>query len=111
MARPKTTKAMLAFLSFVALPGIPAAGHAQELDSRLAAAEDFVHYANEVPGFYWRLGVVAPGTTSGALHTPTFRADDSAIPVGIRVMSSLIVEVLQGGAENGAPGGQQEEGS
>lgn len=64
-----------------------------------------------MPGFYGRLGLVAPGTTSGAPHTPTFRADDSAIPVGIRVMSSLILEILRGGAENGAPGGQQEEGS
>ncbi|MGH7551334.1 MAG: M20 metallopeptidase family protein, partial [Gemmatimonadota bacterium] len=64
-------------------------------------AEDFAHYVQEVPGFYWRLGVVAPGTTSGALHTPTFRADDTAIPVGIRVMTNLVVEALQGEAANG----------
>jgi amidohydrolase len=56
--------------------------------------EDFAYFANEVPGFYYRLGVVKPGTTSGGLHTPTFRADDSAVPVGIRVMSRLLADYL-----------------
>ncbi len=56
--------------------------------------EDFAYFANEVPGFYYRLGVLKPGTTSGGLHTPNFRADDSAVPVGIRVMSRLLVDYL-----------------
>lgn len=59
--------------------------------------EDFAYFANEVPGFYFRLGVVKPGTESGGLHTPTFRADDSAIPVGMRAMARLVVETLGGG--------------
>jgi amidohydrolase len=57
-------------------------------------AEDFAYFAKEVPGFYYRLGVLKPGTTSGGLHTPTFRGDDSAVPVGIRVMSRLLVDYL-----------------
>lgn len=57
--------------------------------------EDFAYFANEVPGFYFRLGVVKPGTTSGGLHTPTFRADDSAVPVGMKVMSRLLASYLQ----------------
>lgn len=56
--------------------------------------EDFAYFANQVPGFYYRLGVVKPGTASGGLHTPTFRADDSAVPVGIKVMSRLLVDYL-----------------
>jgi amidohydrolase len=56
--------------------------------------EDFAYFANEVPGFYYRLGVLKPGTTSGGLHTPTFRGDDGAVPVGIRVMSRLLVDYL-----------------
>ncbi|MBW3660188.1 MAG: amidohydrolase [Gemmatimonadetes bacterium] len=69
-------------------------------------AEDFAWFAREVPGFYFRLGVVAPGTTSGALHTPDFRADDAAIGVGIRAMSSLVIETLRrGGAFAGDGGG------
>lgn len=64
-------------------------------------AEDFSFFANEVPGFYFRLGVVKPGTESGALHTPTFRADDGAIPVGIRAMAGLVTDYLQ--QQPGAP--------
>jgi amidohydrolase len=58
------------------------------------AGEDFAYFANEVPGFFYRLGVLKPGTTSGGLHTPTFRGDDGAVPVGIRVMSRLLVDYL-----------------
>jgi amidohydrolase len=56
--------------------------------------EDFAYFANQVPGFYFRLGVLKPGTTSGGLHTPTFRGDDSAVPVGMRVMARLLVDYL-----------------
>jgi amidohydrolase len=56
--------------------------------------EDFAYFANEVPGMYYRLGVVKPGTTSGWVHTPTFRADDACLEVGIRVMSSVLLDYL-----------------
>ncbi|MGH9361485.1 MAG: M20 metallopeptidase family protein, partial [Thermoanaerobaculia bacterium] len=56
--------------------------------------EDFAYFADEVPGFYFRLGTLAPGTTSGGLHTPDFRADDSAVPVGIKTMARLVAEYL-----------------
>jgi amidohydrolase len=56
--------------------------------------EDFAYFADEVPGFFYRLGTLKPGTTSGGLHTPTFRGDDSAVPVGIRIMSRLLVDYL-----------------
>lgn len=59
--------------------------------------EDFAYFANQIPGFYFRLGVVAPGTTSGGLHTPTFRADDSAVAVGMKAMSRLLVDWLSQG--------------
>lgn len=59
--------------------------------------EDFAYFANEVPGFYFRLGVVKPGTTSGGLHTPDFRADDSAVPVGMKAMARLVADYLAGG--------------
>ncbi|MFQ5525070.1 MAG: M20 family metallopeptidase [Thermoanaerobaculia bacterium] len=58
--------------------------------------EDFAFFANEVPGFYFRLGVVAPGTSSGGLHTPNFRADDSSLEVGIRTMANIVVDYLSG---------------
>jgi amidohydrolase len=57
-------------------------------------SEDFSFFANKVPGFFYRLGQVKPGTTSGDHHTPTFLADDGSIPVGIKAMSYLIVDYL-----------------
>ncbi len=60
-------------------------------------AEDFAYFANAVPGFFYRLGTVRPGTTSGDHHTPTFQADDAAIPIGIRMMSTLLLDYLASG--------------
>jgi amidohydrolase len=60
-------------------------------------AEDFSYFSNRVPGFYYRLGTVKPGTASGGHHTPTFMADDASIPVGMRVMSALLLDYLAGG--------------
>jgi amidohydrolase len=57
-------------------------------------AEDFSYFAQRVPGLYFRLGTTKPGTTSGGLHTPTMTADDSAIPVGIRAMSTLVLDYM-----------------
>ena len=54
------------------------------------AGEDFARFANEVPGFFYFLGTQKPGTTSGGHHSPTFRADDAALPVGVRAMAHLI---------------------
>lgn len=58
--------------------------------------EDFAYFANEVPGFFFRLGQVKPGGTSGGHHTPDFQADNSAVPVGIRAMTNLLLDYLEG---------------
>jgi amidohydrolase len=57
--------------------------------------EDFAYFANEVPGFFYRLGTVLPGTISGGHHTPDFRADDASIPIGMRTMASLLLDYLE----------------
>ena len=67
--------------------------HVREIPPAMGS-EDFSFFANEVPGFFYRLGQVKPGTTSGDHHTPTFLADDSSIPVGIRTMSLVLVDYL-----------------
>ena len=61
----------------------------------MMAAEDFSFYALEVPGFMFNLGVLREGTQSGPLHSPTMRADDSAVAVGMRAMSNLVVDFLK----------------
>lgn len=59
------------------------------------AAEDFAYFANEVPGFYFWLGVTPEGKENSALHTPTMRAEDEAIPVGIEAMTALLTRFLE----------------
>jgi len=70
-------------------------GNVERLDPA-TVAEDFAYFANEIPGFYYRLGTLKPGTTSGNHHTPTFQADDTAIPVGIKAMAYLVWDYLGG---------------
>jgi len=61
--------------------------------------EDFAFYAREIPGFFYFLGTREPGGESGGIHTPTFRAVDESIPVGMRVMTSLVLDYLREEAE------------
>ena len=56
--------------------------------------EDFALFANEVPGLFVRLGTTKPGGTSGLWHTPDFLGDDQSVPMGMRVMSNLLVDYL-----------------
>ena len=67
----------------------------------LPVTEDFACYANEIPGFFFRLGQVKPGGRSGGHHTPDFQADSSAFPMGMRAMTSLLLDYLKGGAPAG----------
>jgi amidohydrolase len=60
----------------------------------ITGAEDFSYFANEVPGFYFFLGAVPEGRKSGGHHTPTFYADDRAIPIGIKAMTALVLDFL-----------------
>ena len=57
--------------------------------------EDFAYYANEVPGFFFRLGSVDPELGSGGHHTPDFRAADASVPIGMRAMANLVLDYLE----------------
>lgn len=57
-------------------------------------AEDFSYFSERVPSFYFKLGAVPPGKASGGHHTPTFLADDRAIPIGVRAMTAVTLEAL-----------------
>ncbi|HEY4290169.1 MAG TPA: M20 family metallopeptidase [Puia sp.] len=51
-------------------------------------AEDFGYYTRQIPGCFYRLGVMneEKGITSG-VHTPTFNIDESAIEIGAGMMA------------------------
>src|SRR5450432_2244129 len=61
----------------------------QETELRMGA-EDFGYYTQEIPGCFYRIGVmnVAMGIISG-VHTPTFNIDESAIEKGMGMMAWL----------------------
>jgi amidohydrolase len=61
-------------------------------------AEDFSYFSNLVPGFYFWIGVVPDGKVSGGHHTPDFYAADEAVPIAMRLTSTLVVDYLESGA-------------
>jgi amidohydrolase len=59
-------------------------------------AEDFSAFAAKVPGLYLFLGVKDPAQARMApLHSPTFNPDERCIPLGIRVISHLVLDALE----------------
>lgn len=61
--------------------------------------EDFSYFAREAPGLFFFLGSRKPGGTTGGHHTPTFQADDGAVPVGMKVMATVVMDYLEGAAK------------
>lgn len=59
--------------------------------------EDFARIAQRVPSVMFRLGVSDPAQPSGPHHSATFRADDAALPVGIRALSQAALDYLRAG--------------
>ena len=84
--------------SLVTVREIAGPENTQELDPTMGG-EDFSYFANEVPGFFYRLGVHREGTRTGPHHSPFFRADDASVAIGMRVMSNLLVDYLLQNAE------------
>ncbi len=61
----------------------------------VTGGEDFSYFQNEVPGFYFFLGGMAPGTTeSFPHHTPDFKIDDSGLLLGVKVLTEMSIDYL-----------------
>lgn len=56
--------------------------------------EDFSHFALEVPSVMLSLGVCPKDVERNSVHSPTFVADEESIPVGVRVMATVIHDYL-----------------
>lgn len=69
--------------------------HVEDMDIRMTA-EDFAWFIRDIPGFLYRLGVKEPGNEqSFPLHSPMFRASESALRTGISLMSFLAIKLLK----------------
>ena len=65
----------------------------------IMASEDFADYEKVVPGMFFFLGVSPKGVdplTAAPNHSPHFFADEAALEVGVRSLSHLAVDYLQG---------------
>jgi amidohydrolase len=70
-------------------------------------SEDFAFLARKAPGLYFFLGVKNPAQPAMApLHSPGFSPDERAIPLGIRILSHLVIDALetQSALSAGTPG-------
>jgi amidohydrolase len=62
-------------------------------------AEDFSYFQQQVPGMFIFLGVTPRDqdhTKAAINHSPLFFADESALPVGVRLMTNLALDYLHG---------------
>ncbi len=67
--------------------------------TQTTTAEDFSYFANEVPGLFLFLGV-APDNPELVYpnHSPRFYADERALPVGVRALTALTLDYMNGQA-------------
>ena len=66
----------------------------------VGTAEDFSFYQHKVPGLFVFLGVTPRDqdyTKAAQNHSPLFVADESALPVGVKLMTNLALDYLFGG--------------
>ena len=69
--------------------------------SLVTGAEDFSYFAQQVPGFYFFLGVVPPDAgpePPPSNHSPKFYIDESTLKVGLEAMSTLALDYLSAAA-------------
>jgi amidohydrolase len=70
--------------------------HSVEGLSPVMVSEDFAYYCQKIPGFFFFLGVKPPGIEVMApLHSPTFNPDERSIPLGVKIMSHLLLDALE----------------
>jgi len=75
--------------------GLLGADRVEDMDIRMTA-EDFAWFTKDIPGFLYRLGVKESGAEQAEpLHSPKFRANESALRTGIRLMAYLAIELLK----------------
>jgi amidohydrolase len=60
---------------------------ASRLGRPLTVSDDFAEFLTRIPGCYFMLGARPQGETTPAHHSPTFRIDEAALAVGVKVLA------------------------
>jgi len=69
-----------------------------QIQKAITGAEDFSYFQQQVPGFFFFLGGMTPGTTeSFPHHTPDFIIDDSGLILGVKTLTEMSLDYLNMG--------------
>jgi amidohydrolase len=60
---------------------------ASVLGRPLTVSDDFAEFLTRIPGCYFMLGVMPPGETPPAHHSPGFRIDEGPLEIGVKVLA------------------------
>lgn len=60
---------------------------ASVLGRPLTVSDDFAEFLTRIPGCYFMLGAMPKGEPPPAHHSPGFRIDEDALPIGVKVLA------------------------
>ncbi|HEY8801462.1 MAG TPA: M20 family metallopeptidase [Candidatus Dormibacteraeota bacterium] len=60
---------------------------ASVLGRPLTVSDDFAEFLTRIPGCYFMLGAMPKGEAPPAHHSPGFRIDEGALPIGVKVLA------------------------
>lgn len=60
----------------------------------ITGAEDFSFFQKEIPGLYFFIGGKAHNRDAAGHHTPDFYIDESGMKLGVRTMSTLVIDYM-----------------
>lgn len=64
----------------------------------ITPSEDFAFFSEQIPAFYFFLGINKPGVQRGAPnHSPNFFVNEDALAIGVRALVTMTVDYLQSG--------------
>ena len=66
-----------------------------QLTKATTGGEDFSYFQEVVPGFYFFLGGMTPGSTEAyPHHTPDFKIDDAGMLLGVKTLTEMSLDYL-----------------
>lgn len=64
------------------------------LDKPAMAGDDFSYFCENVPSAYFKLGVGNDTGENYPIHSPKFMANENAIPIGVAMLSQIVINYL-----------------
>jgi amidohydrolase len=87
MNAPNVTRTVLDVAEELVGPKASVLGHP------LTVSDDFAEFLTRIPGCYFMLGAMPPGERAPAHHSPGFRIDEEAFPIGVRMLAGAAARI------------------